>query len=86
MTMFLAVLKVPTKDKDLVHSVIFRHEADGIEALCSILQSQPFIIVDEYYNYRDGGSDSPSARFNKQMILNVDDIAKCHVIKDAPQK
>lgn len=85
MAMFLATLKVATKDNNLVHTVIFHHPAEDIDSLCGTLCRAKFIVVDEYYNERPSGHVTPVVVFNKQIILNTADIAKCNLIKDQPK-
>jgi hypothetical protein len=85
MAMFLATLKVATKDNNLVHTVIFYHWSEDLEGLCEIINGSDFIVVDEYYNERPSGHTTPVVVFNKQIILNTSDIAKCNLIKDQPK-
>jgi len=46
---FLITMNMPTKSGSSVHQLIAEHPATSLEEFCNDLQSNDFVIVDEYY-------------------------------------
>ena len=81
---FVFTMNLPSYKGNLIQQVIGDHDAKSIESLCDTLNSDGFIIVNQYYNivHRNGEREW---QFKGPMILNTDHVGKVQVFieKDA---
>jgi len=84
MSRFLITMNMPSRQGSSVHQIIAEHPASTLEELMDALQSEDFLVVDEYYkdqygSYYKTGRTLLNHRYVGKVRLFVNDAhAKKH--------
>jgi len=77
---FLITMNMPARSGQQIHQIICEHEAKSLKEFVDVLQSNDFLIVDEFYRDTEAPRGSESYYPVGQIAVNYRYVGKVKVM------